>query len=679
MPVPAAPTQVRWHPSTAPPATLATYTLGVGWATCVLVLPQGQAVGGLQIGALPTQTDVRNRWPDGSIKLAVITAKVLIAGAYAITASAAPLSGQPTPTPIAATVRLTIAGVTYDAPLPAPTANLGLDGPLVREWRALVTPGAHPTLQVVYDVRSYHGGGHRIDVCVQNVRDVVAMDKGVYDLTLTVNGQIIHTRTGFTHYSFERVRHYVGAVDGLVESSVLPDFEPFYRAGVLPRYLSTVNNASYNTSGSAWLPGGFGNMQPSMVQGGGRPDIAPFPWWQAQYLVHKSASQRAATLKNGDNSGSWSLHITKPDGVSLVKVTEVPGYWFDPAHRYGNTGGANGPMVPRRPDTWMRGIRMGGPTYSDVDAKTDAEHVPSLTYLPYLMTGDRYYLDQCKLWGAWALLQAAPGGPYVPEPKFLPQYDRGRKGTKGLMWVSGMGREFGWPLRLVVQAAIVAPDADPDRAYFLQLAQSNITAVSEYMALTPVSSGPVVVQNWGLPTPLVGWEGNSTPDGSTVPSTGKVISVWRLSYTAWVLHFADAQRLWTLGRASEFIERVITIQSGLILNVADVQGKMPYYPAVARVTNNGNTLTFMPDWTALYADNKGTSGYVFSPGSPAGWWAYPAAPTGYYNTEAWVLLTMGLARGLPNAQSAYDWVRTYPGSLGDINSRSGFALAQEQP
>ena len=56
---------------------LATYQLGRGWATFGLALPQGAARGAVAVGTLPTQTDVKTRWPDGSIRFAVVTARAL--------------------------------------------------------------------------------------------------------------------------------------------------------------------------------------------------------------------------------------------------------------------------------------------------------------------------------------------------------------------------------------------------------------------------------------------------------------------------------------------------------------------------------------------------------------------------------------------------------------------------
>ena len=57
-----------------------TVGLTPGWATFGQALPQGAATGGLQVGRLATQTDVKNRWPDGSIRFAIVTVKATTAG-----------------------------------------------------------------------------------------------------------------------------------------------------------------------------------------------------------------------------------------------------------------------------------------------------------------------------------------------------------------------------------------------------------------------------------------------------------------------------------------------------------------------------------------------------------------------------------------------------------------------
>ena len=117
---------------------IATVELTQGWATFGQVVPQGLAVNGLVVADLATQTDVKNRWPDGSIRFAVVTVKAPSSGSYALRAAPAPTATF-TPAAVAADVSLAIGGTTYTATLPAAaSADPWLCGPLVREDRHVV-------------------------------------------------------------------------------------------------------------------------------------------------------------------------------------------------------------------------------------------------------------------------------------------------------------------------------------------------------------------------------------------------------------------------------------------------------------------------------------------------------------------------------------------------------------
>src|SRR5689334_6898418 len=96
-------------PLAAPEETLATYQLGSGWATFGLALPQGAAMSGVQVGQLPTQTDVKTKWPDGSIRFAVVTAKIDSGGSYPIHAATKTV-GDFSPTWPDASVTFTVQG-----------------------------------------------------------------------------------------------------------------------------------------------------------------------------------------------------------------------------------------------------------------------------------------------------------------------------------------------------------------------------------------------------------------------------------------------------------------------------------------------------------------------------------------------------------------------------------------
>ena len=117
---------------------LAEYELGKGWATFGLVLPSGAAREGLRIGALSTQTDIKTTWPDGSIRFAVVSAQIPRSGRYPVTVGPR-ASGTFEPSLPAAAVDIVIDGSTHSATLPTTLTDLWLDGPNVREGRAVLS------------------------------------------------------------------------------------------------------------------------------------------------------------------------------------------------------------------------------------------------------------------------------------------------------------------------------------------------------------------------------------------------------------------------------------------------------------------------------------------------------------------------------------------------------------
>ena len=178
---------------------LATYAFTKGWATFGLALPQGAARTAVQVGKLPTQTDVKVRWPDGSIRFAVVSANVPSAGSSAIVAANAPAGAMPAQRVPVVTVTLTIGGKPYVATLPATPTDLWLNGPLVSEGRAVVAPGGHPFLRVIFDLRSYAGGGSRVDVTVENCLDASDADEVTYDAVIAIGDKRVFEQAKVNH------------------------------------------------------------------------------------------------------------------------------------------------------------------------------------------------------------------------------------------------------------------------------------------------------------------------------------------------------------------------------------------------------------------------------------------------------------------------------------------------
>jgi hypothetical protein len=485
------------QPALAGNPPLATYTLSPGWATFGLALPQGAAKA-VQVGSLPTQTDVKVRWPDDSIRFAVVTAKAgAKGGSYAIT-PAQPLQGTFVPILPKASVTFRIGNMPVVATLPATLTDDWLRGPLVSEGRAVVAPSSHPFLRVIFDVRSYAGGGHRIDIAVENCLDVTGADELTYDVAVNVGGATVFTKAGVNHKYLARWRKTF-VTGGLQESAVTPDFAPFVAARALPAYLPTVASPARTISGGEFGLLGFGTLMRPMNAHGGRPEIAPYPDWTAQYLVHRKPDQRVYMLRHGELAGSWGIHVREPDGT-MPTIDEYPYYWLDP--RWHNETPLQGPRSVRR-------NADGGYVIPGQAEPGDIAHQPSLAFVPYLVTGDRFFADEMAFWANYCLI-----GSYAN--------DYNRKGKQGLL-IGNEVRGIGWGLRNIGDAAAYLPDVDPMKRYFADKTLNNLMNLDAYAQSH--NSGPLQTL----------FPSRRPEDENLRYQPYMWISLWEQSYVAWAV------------------------------------------------------------------------------------------------------------------------------------------------
>src|SRR3954470_635260 len=620
---------------------IGTVGLTAGWATFGEAVPQGAAVGGLQVGTLPTQTDIKTRWPDGSIRFAVVTVNSPASATYGITGAAAP-TGTFTPTPPAASVTLTIGGVAYVAALSnIPSSNLWLSGPLVSEARSVVSPissadgHAHPFLRVNFDTRVYSDGTARVDMSVENVLDMAGATTVTYDVVMTVNGQTAFAQAAVQHYYLTRWRKVV-AVGAAPMAAVTPDFAPFNRAMALPPYLPVVANVVDSPTGASYGILNAGALEPNMPAHGGRAELAPYPDWTARYLVHKNQTQRSFVLANGDLSGSWPVHVREAEasaktGVGaerLVSLDQRPTIWYD-VRAQGNgldfIKGAPMPMVEY-------GSTIPGPGQSPLIP--DDAHQPSIAYVPYLITGDRYYAEEMAFWANYGMLRTYPAD--------------GVRSSQGILAYNEV-RGYAWALRNLGDAAAYYPDASPVRSYLSQKVTANLQWLDRYANAQDPATNPFRIL----------WL-DKRPDGA------QYISMWEQNYLAYAIDRANKH-----GFAGGTAHRDAIAKFQLRLFSSDpdyprAQGA-PYIVGVG--TPVGSGLTFFTSMAQIWAATQGNE--------------RPFA--GYYGPEARLNLMMAVESGWAGAQAAYDYLWPFIGTTNsfcpsggpdkpDLACRAGWAL-----
>ena len=627
-------------------APIATVALTPGWVTFGQVVPKGFARDGLRVGSLATQTDVKTRWDDGSIRFAVVTVKADAAGSFAITA--APASGPQFDAPFipAASVTFTIGGVPYVATLPAAlSADRWLTGPNVYEGRSVVAPvsssGAHPFLRVNFDTRSYSDGTARVDVSVENVLDQAGATTVTYDVTIAVNGATVWSKAALQHFYLTRWRKVFDIGSGSA-GSIAPDLTPFHQAGALPPYLGLVANVVDRTTDAtgALRPAfdvlGQGALNNPMWDHAGRPELAPYPDWTARYLVHKDPTQRAFVLANGDLSGSWPFHIREPLGSitpgvgpdRFISLDQRPTVWLDDR-------ASTDPIV--RPEDRVKGGPMqmheygtGIPGPGQSPLGPDLAHQPSLAYVPYLLTGDRYYGEEMGFIANYNLIHTYNGDAV--------------RGSLGILENNEV-RGFGWALRNLVDAAAYAPSADT-RAYFSLKVQNNL----QWLDTNANSQDPVT-----NPLKLL-WTKYRPEPG--------YISLWEQTYLAFAIDRARAQGF-TGGL--DHRDAIARLQLRLFTSAPDYPRESPFGCGL-------NAVTIPCVWGAPYLI---AAGHVPNPSSWAGFTFFTTMAdiahntigdpnlqrdyAGFYGPEARLNLMIGITSGWTGAKEAYDYLFPFIG------------------
>ena len=580
-----------------------------GWATFGLALPQGAARSGVKVGALP------------------------IAAADA-SASGAPPSANPQ-----IAVTYTIGGRPYVATLPAAMNDAWLTGPLVSERRAIVAPGGHPFLRVIFDLRSYAGGGQRIDITTENTLDVAAADQVTYDVTVAIAGKPVFQQANVVHKYLTRWRK-VFTAGALEESVVTPNLTAFAVAKALPSYLPTLALPKRALTGSGVSGTGFdilafGDLTVPMNAHSGRPELAPYPDWTAQYLVGGRADQRAYVLRHGELAGSWGVHIKEPDGQSFVSIDTHPYYWLD--RRWVD----NRPTFDG-PKNLMKGAAEPG----------DVAHQPSLAFVPYLVTGDRFFADEMAYWANFCLI-----GSFAS--------DDNRKGAQGLL-IGNEVRGIGWGLRKLGDAAAYLPDASPMKAYLAAKVWNNLTYLDKYAAT--YQSGPVQTL----------FPNRRPEDGMPQYQPYMWISLWEQTYLAWavdrVMQHGPVASFNFANAGAMIRNRIARLQLALFTDAQsprDHDRQVPYLLAVGK---------WSPDHKLTYFQTLGeVAAATFSVPKPA-------APDfvrplqGYYGPEARLLLTICASLGDRGASESLTRVMSDTtngvSTLDDLNKRSGWAIGR---
>jgi hypothetical protein len=425
---------------------------------------------------LPLQVDVKATHADGSVRHAVISA-LLPAAAKAQALALVKNKDKPGAKPAApasvqslldagftAAASATIDGQAWTASadkLLKQKPDVWLDGPLVTEWQVAAPlrndKGAeHPRLSARFAVRWYKAlHKARVDVTLENDWAFQAAPRNeTYDARVLVDGKEVYAKPGLVHLNQARWRKtfWWGEVPAM---HIRHDTAYLIASRALPNYDRSVriSGAALAELQAAWHgpktePMGVGQAVAYMPTTGGRPDVGLLPGWGVLYLLSMDKRARDVTLGTADLAGSWGMHYRDRRTGKPVSLIDYP---------YMTVVGSQSDTV--NPAT--RKSEMFPPCPKDackLPTSHDVSHQPAFSYLPYLVTGDHYHLEELEFWAMYDVFNSNPAY---------------RENIKGLLKPEQV-RGQAWGLRTLGEAAYIAPDDDPLKAHFKRILKNNL-------------------------------------------------------------------------------------------------------------------------------------------------------------------------------------------------------------
>lgn len=459
--------------------------------------------GRLDNGAsIPLQLDVKAKHADGSVRHAVISAVLptLAAGEVRTLSMFRSNASAPAAAPTASSALLasgftaafnaTIDGVVYSASadqlIRNDKASTWLAGGNATEWHVsaplMNSSGAqHPHLTARFAVRWYPAARTaRVDVAVENNWAYEAAPRQfTYDANLIVGGKTVYTKPGLTHLHHARWRKLAwwGASTApevnvkhntayLIASRAVPNYDQSLSISE-----TTLNDFKKEWTGASIEPMAIGATGSYMPTTGGRRDIGILPGWTVSYLLSMDKRARDVTLGTADLAGSWSTHFRDKKTGYPVSIVDYP-YMS---------------VMTGRSDTFNPATQQfeafpdcAGAKLCDTPYTPDTAHQPNFAYVPYLVTGDYYYLEELQFWSMWSVVASHPG---------YRQHDKG-------IVASDQVRGQAWTLRTLAEAAYITPDTHPLKSHFTKFVDENLNWYNKtYASGQPSSNNIGVITN----------------------------------------------------------------------------------------------------------------------------------------------------------------------------------------
>ena len=336
-----------------------------------------------------------------------------------------------------------------------------LNGPVASEWLVVVplidpvTKQEHPDLSLRLYIRAYKGlKQFKTDVVIENSWAFSKKPKNqFYDIKIQSDGKTVYQKDNFQHYTHSRWKKTVWFgyesdisishdIDYLLATKALPNYDRSIKISD-----KALTKLSSNWKGKKTQPMNVGYATKYMPATGAHQDIGPLPRWQVLYLLSMDDGAKKVTIESADLSGTWGIHFRNRKTGYPVTLDDFP--YMTIRGNYSDTYNPKTKKFEAFP-------KCGG--YCRTPFAKDIAHQPSFAYLPYLISGDYYYLEELQFWATYNAFESNPG--YREAGENLP-----KRGTL---------RGMAWSLRTLGHAAAITPDKHELKEFFLRILNNQI-------------------------------------------------------------------------------------------------------------------------------------------------------------------------------------------------------------
>ncbi|MDP1684479.1 hypothetical protein [Hydrogenophaga sp.] len=325
----------------------------------------------------------------------------------------------------------------------------------------------HPHLSARFHIRLVDAGNRiRTDVVMENTRTWTDNPGNIsYSMIIKSAGVPIHTQPRFTHYHHARWHKVVWTGSSIEPQSIVRHHMPYFLSTKITWNYdlnvkldqATLQDTANDLAQADTSPMGAAMLNTYMPSTGGRGEIGVLPRWTALYLMSQDERAYRSMMAIADASASVPIHYRDEVTKLPLDVVTHPNV----AVRFGTSS----PKIPQSTDTtkWT----------------PDTAHQGSYAYIPYIITGDNFYLDQMHYWTAWNIAGVNP------------EY---REWSKGLIHENEL-RAQAWVMRSIAEATWATPDSHTMKAYFATRLVNNL---AYYKTAFPnnASQSPLGMISW---------------------------------------------------------------------------------------------------------------------------------------------------------------------------------------